>query len=644
MIICRNISICRFLSKTNQKYEINYKKQHGLTIIFVILFLQFNFLLYAQGGGTALQFDNMAANVNIPSSSGDELNPSDAVTAECWVFPFDTSSADHQPRLVVKHDSWVSRTHPTHGHLRFSVNDGGWREGVSGDKMENTNTWYHFAGVFDGSSVSIYVNGILEGFADFGSSTQLAPRDFDVKIGGMYEPRYTLNGYIDEVRVWNVARTGEDIREFMNKKLTNNDTTGIVGYWRLDETSGSTAYDRSQFNNDGTLENMGDTSWVISTAPLGDASIFAESADITETVSCPVDVIFGISDEAPGSGYSLSVIQVNEVPNSTTGLLSNYPTTYWEIWSEDNDFDGDYTANYDFDGDFTATINFHFDNITGIADEANLNLYRRDDANDTWTSISSTLTNEGSDLDGTGYLSITINESTSGGFSGQYILTSDDVDNPLPVNLISYTAIGGKNHIILRWATAAEIENLGYIILRSNQEDGDYQEIDSYINNNSLVGTGNTSVGSNYEYLDSKVDNGQKYWYKLVDISYSGNRRYHGPIFAVPLYSEIKIVDSNSPQTFSLYQNYPNPFNPSTKIGFDIPEVEKESSELLIIIYDLLGRKVKTLYIGQISPGCYEIEWDGLSDGNQPLPSGIYIYQLSSKQQIFQSRKMTLLR
>jgi len=79
------------------------------------------------------------------------------------------------------------------------------------------------------------------------------------------------------------------------------------------------------------------------------------------------------------------------------------------------------------------------------------------------------------------------------------------------------------------------------------------------------------------------------------------------------------------PEMFVLYQNYPNPFNPITKIRFSIPLSRgvSEGRGVSLVIYDALGREVRTLVNEQLSPGIYEVEWDGTN-----YSSGVYYYRL----------------
>jgi len=93
------------------------------------------------------------------------------------------------------------------------------------------------------------------------------------------------------------------------------------------------------------------------------------------------------------------------------------------------------------------------------------------------------------------------------------------------------------------------------------------------------------------------------------------------------------------PATFALHQNYPNPFNPLTTIRYDLPH----DSHVEIIIYDVLGRQVRTLVNKQVSAGYHSVVWGGKSDFGIPLGSGLYLYRIQTEQ-FGQVRKMFLLK
>jgi hypothetical protein len=83
----------------------------------------------------------------------------------------------------------------------------------------------------------------------------------------------------------------------------------------------------------------------------------------------------------------------------------------------------------------------------------------------------------------------------------------------------------------------------------------------------------------------------------------------------------------NPPKEFHLYNNFPNPFNPSTKIAFELPIV----SRVKLVIYDALGREVRTLTDEDHPAGYIELTWDGRNDGGATVSSGIYFYRVSTQ-------------
>jgi hypothetical protein len=98
-----------------------------------------------------------------------------------------------------------------------------------------------------------------------------------------------------------------------------------------------------------------------------------------------------------------------------------------------------------------------------------------------------------------------------------------------------------------------------------------------------------------------------------------------GGVFFVIL-PAMNIGSNEIPKEFMLYSAFPNPFNPSTTIRFDLPE----DSFVSINIYDMMGRKVKTLINDNISVGRRSISWDGTNDLNQSVSAGTYFYSINA--------------
>jgi hypothetical protein len=96
------------------------------------------------------------------------------------------------------------------------------------------------------------------------------------------------------------------------------------------------------------------------------------------------------------------------------------------------------------------------------------------------------------------------------------------------------------------------------------------------------------------------------------------------------------------PHNFELKQNYPNPFNPSTTIAFEIPK----ALNIELIVYNVLGQKVKTIVNRKFQPGAHHVVWDATNDLNLKVSSGTYIFLIFAKSDnktlYYSSKKMTL--
>ncbi len=96
--------------------------------------------------------------------------------------------------------------------------------------------------------------------------------------------------------------------------------------------------------------------------------------------------------------------------------------------------------------------------------------------------------------------------------------------------------------------------------------------------------------------------------------------------------------DETIPTLFSLEHNYPNPFNPSTTIKYSIPSNLNYGVNVKLIVYDVLGRKVRTLVNQKAMPGEFSVQFEANN-----LTSGIYFYTISAGE-FYQTKKMILLR
>ena len=97
--------------------------------------------------------------------------------------------------------------------------------------------------------------------------------------------------------------------------------------------------------------------------------------------------------------------------------------------------------------------------------------------------------------------------------------------------------------------------------------------------------------------------------------------------------------NSGLPTVYALYQNYPNPFNPTTSIRLDVPE----TAPATLMIYDITGRLVRTLYSGTLNAGRYSFAWDGNDGHGSSVATGVYLYRFSTPH-FTASEKMVLIK
>ena len=196
------------------------------------------------------------------------------------------------------------------------------------------------------------------------------------------------------------------------------------------------------------------------------------------------------------------------------------------------------------------------------------------------------------------------------------------IDLVTSVELASFEAqFGGFDGVQISWTTSREIDNLGFDILRSRSEDGTYTKItDEFVPADS---------DGQYQFIDKNIQVGVRYYYKLEDVNLNGVRTEHGPIS----------VEITPPESFELSQNYPNPFNPETKIRYQLPN----SGEVVLKIFDILGREVKSLVNEKLEAGFHEVTWNGRNNSGRKVSSGVYYYQIRASE-FKETKKMILMK
>jgi hypothetical protein len=222
-----------------------------------------------------LTFDGASGEVDCGSAASID-NPFDGGGSfEAWVYPRSDGESD-EGRIIDK-GLWSLTVEDESAGLVKVVfdysfdtlsNPGQWKTTT---RVIPINTWSHVAVTFDADSASndpvIYLNGVAQTIEE--TDTPSGTRDTDaaavLTIGNTSTGSRTWDGHIDEVRLWDDVRTAAEILANYISEIDPT-TAGLIGYWRLNEGTGSTAFDSHSNGNDGTITG---TAWGIGTNPRG---------------------------------------------------------------------------------------------------------------------------------------------------------------------------------------------------------------------------------------------------------------------------------------------------------------------------------------------------------------------------------------
>jgi hypothetical protein len=188
-------------------------------------------------------------------------------------------------------------------------------------------------------------------------------------------------------------------------------------------------------------------------------------------------------------------------------------------------------------------------------------------------------------------------------------ITIAEGNNPVPVELTTFSARYIRNSVELNWQTATELNNYGFAIERSR--DGRvWDEIDF------VAGAGTSFSPKSYSYTDRLDDAHRRVpqlVYRLRQIDRDGTTEYSNSVF---------VKTSVMPAQVELHGAYPNPFNPETTIGFSL----RETMPVTVKVFNLYGQEVATLLRNaETDAGFHSLPFRG-----DNLPSGSYMIVLDA--------------
>ncbi|QTA78941.1 Immunoglobulin-like fold-containing protein [Desulfonema limicola] len=270
--------------------------------------------------GNALDFDGADDYVQVPDNPG--LNITSALTLEAWI----NLNGVTDEKIISKYQTgvggYVLGIREVNGVYTLQpeiADSSGTNYGFSLGNI-SLGQWTHVAMTFaQGGNLIGYINGSEAGRIPVGSNpigtTSLALRiGNDTWAGG-----YWVSGGIDEVRIWNVARTQAEIQADMNKTLAGNES-GLAAYYNFDHASGTTLNDLAGGDNNGTLTNMDpSTDWISAGWCYGCPYVSTDSvSSITQTTAS----VAGTLIDAGLSAVTATGLCCGTTPNPTSPCTS----------------------------------------------------------------------------------------------------------------------------------------------------------------------------------------------------------------------------------------------------------------------------------------------------------------------------------
>jgi hypothetical protein len=227
----------------------------GFIALCAIVNAQTNYVLNFNGTSNYVDLGNAVAN-NVRSIElwfKPTANISPSITDQSYIFVGrDDASQLHEYGLYIKGVEYPSAQR---GQATFYISDNSnYYYALSNNTSWAAGTWYHICGVIDPvNGMKLYINGQLQTAT---SSYNIAiPSASEITSLGRWSSstaRY-FPGRIDEVRFWNRAISQTEIQQKMCYWLTPANETGLIGYWKMNEGSGSTIFDATVNANNGVI-------------------------------------------------------------------------------------------------------------------------------------------------------------------------------------------------------------------------------------------------------------------------------------------------------------------------------------------------------------------------------------------------------
>ncbi len=599
--------------------------------------MAFGSTLVAQNERTTLSFDGAGDYVEL----GDVLNEvSVPFTVEFWakvdnvvdhVYPIRSDDSGSGP---LHHAGfWMTVGGGNEVTIHIGNNSGGGighRRAKRSVTSDLTDRWHHYSGVVrSANDMSLYIDGVDIGGVYEGGAQFMTHNSDPARIGSSTLNRFFYGGELDEMRVWNRAKSTSEILTDMFREINPVLSDALVGYWKFHEGSGQILNDRGPNSYDGSLggdisTSSNDPDWVFSGAPIGFNSCIGNRSDVVG--------IWRVQNSA--SSYGLEIQNIDMIQD-----LGD-----WVVFGNNSRFTPGYTFGdtelpalarwnrhwcVDFsDEELTEggilSLSFDFSEAgfsTTLPEASNVRLLRTNPNSGVFEIVK----------DATGAplfpsvsgdeFSFDMDPSSAQGLLDQFetldgVYTLGVIEVPLPVELNNLKAITVDEGVVLSWETLSEQNNAGFEI--ELFRDSEYAKVGW------IDGKGNSSESTNYSFVYGTNSPGD-YKFRLKQIDYSGAYVYARPI-------EVYI---GVPSKLYVESAYPNPASNGWSV---ITVVKNDDEQINVEMFDVGGKRTDSANVVLTSSGSRSEVTVDTGD----LVSGIYVVRVQSGNQVVTKKLIVL--
>ncbi|WP_235908569.1 putative Ig domain-containing protein [Roseiconus nitratireducens] len=201
--------------------------------------------------GQSVYLDGFGEYVQV--GPAESLRLSDSFTIEAWVYPTGPGSHASAGGIIVNKEGEYEIARFTDGTLQWAFANAspGWTW-ISTGAVIPEDTWTHVAISYQNGQVSSYLNGsLVHEYSGSGSIGDVSSGADDFRIGGRQSADQFFQGRIDDVRVWNLARSGAELAASKDAELSGTES-GLAGYWKFNEQLMGAFVDSSPAGNEAT--------------------------------------------------------------------------------------------------------------------------------------------------------------------------------------------------------------------------------------------------------------------------------------------------------------------------------------------------------------------------------------------------------